>query len=116
MPRQTFITKDFLVNIPEKEVKQKILTIPSLVDNVQLIGEHKLGQYLKFLYERPDSKLNHHIDVSTLPLTEAQTKVTIHASYTSGMSFHTDPYVSNALNNFEAAVNAVLNDTIGNFI
>lgn len=108
MPRQNFISKDFFVNATEEETRQSIKGLPGFVPNVKLVMENKVIPTVKFLYERPGEEKHHHVDVSVLPLTDMYTRVTLHVSYASGHAFNKDPYINNALQNFESAIHAAL--------
>lgn len=108
MPRQNFISKDFFVNATEEETRRSIKELPAFVPNVKMVRENKVIPSVKFLYERAAEERHHHVDVSVLPLTDMYTRVTLHVSYASGLAFNKDPYINNALQNFESAIQAAL--------
>ena len=117
MPRQTFLSKDFFVNASEAETKQRILELPNCITNIKFVAEDAVRHSLKFVYERPsDFPENYnYINVSLLPLSMEQTRISLHGFYADGSSFHNDSQVANALINFESAVHAAVKGSIGDF-
>ena len=63
---------------------------------------------MRFLYEQPDKQFHNYMDVSILPLDDQYVRLSLHASYTNGQSFYSDPDISNALYYFEQSVYAAL--------
>ncbi len=116
MPRQNFISTDFFVEASESETKQTLLSIPNHLSHIKFIGENNLVQSIKFQYERSNDTNPQHVDVSLLPLNDKQTRVTLHVAYANGQLFSNDNYIVNTLRNFESAVAAAINGTIGNYI
>ena len=47
-----------------------------------------------------------------MPLYDGQTRVTLHARHANGHSFNKDRYITNTLNNFEAALQAAIKKDI----
>lgn len=117
MPRQTFLSKDFFVNASEAEAKQHILELPNCVCNIKFVAEDSMRHTLKFLYERPteDPENYNCIDVCLLPLSVNQTKITLHGSYVHGNVFYNKAQVTNALMNFESAVESLIKGSIKEF-
>lgn len=109
MRRQTFLSKEFFVNTPVPLTKKAILSLPQFATSIQYVGENKFVGSDKFLYIRPENDLRYYVDVSILPLDDSFTHISLHASYTNGQSFSSDPYLKNSLLNFEAAIQAALN-------
>lgn len=117
MPRQTFLSKDFFVNASEAEAKQRILELPGCISNIKFVAEDVVRHSLKFVYERPsDFPENYnYIDVSLLPLSIEQTRISLHGSYPNGNVFRNDMQVANALSNFESAVHAAVKGSMQDF-
>ena len=113
--RQNFLSKDFFVSASENATKQVLMSIPQFVDDIKYVGENTLVQTMKFMYNRQHDDLNHHVDVSLLPLSDGYTRITLHGTYANGQAFHKDEYISNALNNFESAINAAIKGEIAEF-
>ncbi len=107
MPRQSFLSTDFFVEGAELETKEAVLEIPLFATIFSFFDENKLLQYLRFLYKDASGK-EHFIDVSFISLNDGHTRVTLHARYANGKSFYKDPYIENALANFERAANAAV--------
>ena len=112
MSRQNFITKDFFVEASESETKQTLLSIPEYVNNIKFLGENRLVQSIKFLYERANDHTPQHVDVSLLPLNDKQTRITLHVGYANGQLFSKDNYIINTLHNFESAIAAAIDGNI----
>jgi len=108
MPRQNFLSSDFFVMANERNAKQALMNIPDHVPEIKLLKENKLLNSMRFLYVHPQKELHNYIDVSVLPLDDQYIRFCLHASYTNGQAFYTDPDISNALHNFEKAVNAAI--------
>jgi len=115
MPKQTFLSQDFFINSSEDFVKEKILNLPKFFSHITFVKENTIVQSIKFLYHTAGSIKEYHIDVSILSLNKNQSKITLHCSYTNGSVFQKDPYIKNALQNFEAATKACLNNTISDY-
>ena len=115
MSRQTFISKDFFVNASEQVARQTILSLPKAISNIKLVAENPRLHSVTFLYERPDDELPNHVAVSLLPLNESHTQVTLHGSYPNGSAFYNDPYINNAVANFESAIHAAINGNLSQF-
>ena len=115
MPKQTFITRDFFVNASIDLVKKKVLELPLHIVYIKFVKENNLTLSIQFLYQYPDSEKDKLIDVSILELNEAQSLITLHGSFADGSVFNKDPYVASAVENFERAINACINNTITGF-
>ncbi len=63
---------------------------------------------MRFLYEHEDKSLHNYMDVSMLRLDDQYVRFSLHASYTNGQAFFTDPQISYALYSFEQAVHAAI--------
>jgi hypothetical protein len=107
MPRQNFIAKDFFLPASEKEIKEALLGIPRFASHIRFVQENKLIDSMRFCSERPGRKM-HHVDVSLLPLDDQYTSVSLHASHSNGHTFYSDPELSAAIQDFEAAIHAAL--------
>jgi len=108
MPRQNFLSSDFFVSASEWEAKQAVESIPAHLSNIKLLKSNPLTQSMRFLYEHPDKLLHNYMDVSILKLDEQYIRFSLHASYTNGQAFYTDPQISYALYQFEQAVHAAI--------
>lgn len=115
MPRQTFISKDFFVNASEEVTKQMLIGLPTYLSNVKLMNQNIQLPSLKFIYERNMESLHQHVNVSILPLSFDYTKITLQVTYLNGHAFRKDSYVSNTLQNFEAAIKASINGSIKDY-
>ena len=115
MPKQTFITRDFFVNASIDLVKKKLLDLPQHIAYIKFVKENNLTLSIQFLYQYPDSEKDKLIDVSILALNETQSLVTLHGSFADGSVFNKDPYVANAVENFERAINASINNLMKGF-
>ena len=109
MPRQNFLAKESFVNASESLARESILSIPVFANNIRLVTENKMLQNFRFLFEQQDRNLIYYIDVSVLPLNDEFTRISLHATHTSGQAFHQDPDMAIALHDFESAVAAALN-------
>ena len=114
MPRQNFISKDFFLFTPEEAAKRALLSLPDFVSPLSYVGENRLLQSWRFLYENTKSAAMH-IDVALLPLNDGHVRVTLHGAYANGHSFYRDTILLSALENFEAAFSAAVGGTIEKF-
>lgn len=114
MPRQTFITKEFFVNASEIDARQNIMTLPTAISNIKLVAENQKLHSVTFAYERANDVL-HHIAISLLPLNDSHTQIIMHASNANGSYFYNDPYVTNAVVNFEQAICAAVKGNLSAF-
>jgi hypothetical protein len=115
MPRQNFLSSDFFARTNEAIAKQALTKIPEHLPNIQFLKENALVQSMRFLYVHPDKQVHNYIDVSLLSLDDQYVRFSLHASYTNGQAFYTDPDISNALHNFEQAVQASLSNDYSYF-
>jgi hypothetical protein len=116
MPRQTYLSKEFFVNASEQEAKARILSIPEGVNNIKFVAEDGMRHSMKFIYEQwSGDAANNCIQVSLLPLSVNQTRVSLHGSHHDGTAFYKDVEVDNALSNFERAVQAAIQGSIHDF-
>ena len=111
------LSKDFFVNASEEETRQHILQLPASISNIKFVEENAVRRSLKFLYERPAETPEeyNYIDVSLLPLDVNQTRITLHGSYMHGNLFNKDFKVSNAINNFESAIHAIIKGSVNEY-
>jgi hypothetical protein len=107
MPRQNFLTKDFFVHASEHQTNHALREIPGFATQISFAGENTLLQSCRFLYTRAQAE-SQVISVSLLPMNDGHTHVTLHSTYANGHSFTRDPFIANALENFEAALQAAL--------
>jgi hypothetical protein len=115
MPRKTFTTKQFFVNTSQTHARNIVAALPQAFGRLQLLSENpKLHSFL-FFYEQESEQQHSHVTVSLLPLDEQQTQITVHGSYANGKVFYNDPYVTNALANVEAALQAAINGCVATF-
>lgn len=115
MPKQNFISKEFFVNASEKDTQRILFTIPQHLRNIKLVSKHTPAHSIRFTYERPESAIHHHVDVSLLPLDSNFTSVCLHVSYSNGQVFYKDSNIINTLNNFEAAIQAALKGKLAEY-
>ncbi len=81
--------------------------IPRFASHIRFVQENKMVDSMRFCSERPGKKM-HHVDVSLLPLDDQYTSVSLHASHSNGHTFYSDPELSAAIQDFEAAIHAAL--------
>ena len=118
MPKQMHFSKDFFVNASEEEARNHILHLPDSISNIKFVEENPVRHSFRFVYERTAESPEeyNYIDVSLLPLNVHQTRVTLHGSYVNGGMFQKDFKISNALCNFESAVQAVIKGAINEYV
>lgn len=112
MTKPNSFSRDFFVNASETETRQSILAIPSSVGSIKFSGEHHVSHSLTFLYERENDQLNQFIEVSVLPLSVDETRVSLLVTHADGSAAQPGKYTTNTLNNFERAVQASLNGNL----
>ena len=115
MPKQTFITKDFFVPSSEKVIRQKLFALPDYIPHIKFLKENSIVQSIRFVYLHPDLEKEKVIDVSIHSLNDGQSKITLHCSYADGSVFQKNPFIKNAIDNFESAIKASINNTLDNF-
>lgn len=115
MPRQNFLSADFFVMCSETNAKKSLTTIPEHVPSIKFLKENSLLNSMRFLYIHPEKEVHNYIDVSVLPLDDQYVRFSLHASYTNGQAFYTDPDISSALHNFEQAIHAALKNDYSYF-
>lgn len=108
MPRQTYATREFFLNTLETTAHETVLDLPLFFSKIRLLAQNLKLHCVTFLYEQEGAFLPIHIAISVLPLDSSHTKVTVHGSYTNGCAFYKDPYVTNAVANVEAALQAAI--------
>ncbi|HVF81435.1 MAG TPA: hypothetical protein VM884_05860 [Flavisolibacter sp.] len=108
MSRQSFLSTEFFVCASEEEAKKAICSLPQHLAYIQLLKENTLAKSMRFLYQHPDKQAQNYVDVSILPLDSQYVCLILHASYTNGEAFHSDPGIGNTLRHFEQAVHAAL--------
>ena len=118
MPKQLHLTKDFFVNAPENEARQHILELPNCINNIKFVEQNRVRHSIRFMYESPadPAEENNLIDISLLPLSVNQTRITLHGSYINGNAFHKDLKLKNALSNVESAIHAVVKGSINEYV
>jgi hypothetical protein len=108
MPRQNFLSSDFFVAVSDAEAKTALHSIPDHLQNIKLLKDNTLTQSMRFLFEHKEKSLHTYMDVSMLRLDDQYIRFSLHASYTNGQSFYTDPEISYTLYSFEQAVYAAI--------
>ena len=108
MPRQNFLTKDFFVDVSEKEARQALLNLTLCSPHIKFIKENVLTHSFRFLYQPIDGKKHFQIDISLIPLDNNYTQNVIHLSYTNGQALTRDAGAKTVLLLFEQAVYASL--------
>src|SRR5215216_1383950 len=117
MPKHLQLSKEFFINAPEQEARQHILHLPDCISNIKFVEENRVRQSMRFVYERLEDTAveSDYIEVSLLPLNVHQTRITLHST-NAGYAAYQKPFkTSNALSNFESAINAVVKGTINEF-
>ena len=117
MSRHLHLSKEFFVNAPEQEARQFILQLPDCISNIKFVEENRVRQSMSFVYERAEetSSESNLIEVSLLPLNVYQTRITLHGSCAGQQVLQKEFKITNALSNFESAINAVVQGTINEF-
>lgn len=115
MTRKNFISKEFFVNAPERQTHETLFDIPEFVGNIKLVNKHTPAHTVKFLYEKEETNLQYHVDVSLLPLDQNCTSVCLHIAYTNGQVFTKDNNIIHSLNNFELAIQSALNGNLATY-
>jgi hypothetical protein len=108
MPRQTFATREFFVNVCEHVTQQGVLELPRTFHQMRFVAENAKLHSILFMYEPDDVGAPVQVSVSVLPLNDACTKVTVHGSYTNGCAFNHDKYMTLVMLNVEAALQAAI--------
>jgi hypothetical protein len=108
MSRQSFLSTEFFVSASEAEAKKAVCSLPQHLPYIQMLKENTLAKSMRFLYQHPGRLVNYYVDVSILLLDDQYVCFSLHASYTNGQAFHSDPEISDALKHFEQAVHAAL--------
>ena len=108
MPRQNFLTKDFFVDVSEKEARLGLLDLTQCSQHIKFIKENTLTQSFRFLYQPVDGRKHFQVDISLLPLDGNYTQVVIHLAYTNGQELCRDAGAKTVLSLFEQAVQASL--------
>ena len=72
---------------------------------------------MRFVYERSEETNveSNLIEVSLLPLNVHQTRITLHSTWSGQPAFRKEFKISNALSNFESAIQAVVKGTINEY-
>lgn len=115
MPRQTFLSKESFVDATEKQTKDTLLSIPDFVANVQLVSQNKIIDSIKFSYQQPVKKVQYHINITVLPLNDQYTRISLHASYANGQTFHSNTDMAIVLHDFESAIHAALKGDLAHY-
>jgi hypothetical protein len=115
MTRKNFISKEFFVDATEQQAHDTLFDIPQYISNIKLVSKHTPAHTVKFLYERDETNLQYHVDVSLLPLDQNCTSVCLHISYTNGQVFTKDSNIIHSLNNFESAIQAALKGSLAEY-
>ena len=108
MPRQNFLSRESFVNASEQLTKESILSIPVFASNIKLQSENTMLQKYRFVFEHDDQSEAYFVDVSVLPLNDQYTRISLHATHTSGQAFSDAPEMALALHDFESAIMAAL--------
>lgn len=115
MPSQTFISKEFTVDLNKEQTIEKLLAIPGALNNIFLLSNNVAINSLRFLYKQPLEKLNNHLEVFLTSVTDSSTKITINSSYADNTPFDDDRYPPNALNNFIQAINKSIEGKLSDY-
>jgi|SRR6476619_4033413 len=115
MTRRNFISKEFFVNATEQQTHETLFDIPQYLTNIKLVNKHTPAHTVKFLYEREETKLQYHVDVSLLPLDQNCTSVCLHIAYANGQVFTKDSNIIHSLNNFESAIQSALSGGLATY-
>jgi hypothetical protein len=117
MSKTLHLSKEFFVNAPEQEARQYILQLPECISNIKFIEENRVRQSMRFIYERAEETNieSNLIEVSLLPLNVHQTRITLHSTCSGQPAARKEFKISNALSNFESAIQAVMKGTINEY-
>lgn len=114
MPKQNFLSTDFFVAASEASAKEAALSLPGRHGHITLLREHNLTHSLRYLFEHNHKPLQNYVDLSILPLDNLYVRISLHASYTDGKSFHSDFDIAASLQAFEEALQGALHGTVPN--
>ena len=117
MPKHLHLSKEFFVNAPEQEARQYILQLPECISNIKFVEENRVRQSMRFIYEGAEETNieSNLIEVSLLPLNVHQTRVTLHSALNGQPAVKKEFKITNALSNFESAIQAVVKGTINEY-
>lgn len=115
MPRQNFLSRESFVNANEIKTKDAILSLPFHLDHIELISENRMIESLRFVYIHPGKNREYFVDITVLPLNDEYTRVSLHASHVSGVSFYEDAEMAVALHDFESAIHATISGDLAAF-
>ena len=117
MPKHLHLSKEFFVNAPEQEARQYILQLPECISHIKFVEENRVRQSMRFIYERAEeaNAESNLIEVSLLPLNVHQTRITLHSTYNGQPAVKKDFKITNALSNFESAIQAVVKGAINEY-
>ena len=115
MTRKNFISKEFFVDVTEKQAHETLFEIPRFVGNIKLVNKHTAAHTVKFLYEREEANLQYHVDVSLLPLDQQCTSVCLHITYANGQVFTKDTNIMHSLKNFESAIQSAVSGNLASY-
>ncbi|MBD0279178.1 MAG: hypothetical protein ICV51_06185 [Flavisolibacter sp.] len=108
MPRQSFISKEFFVNVSEKDTRLSLLSLPQHIEDIKFVTQHSLTQSITFLFQNACNKKIFRVCVSLLPLSHDCTQINLHISHSDDQLFYYDKDVEQSLLNFESAIHAAL--------
>ena len=117
MPKTLHLSKEFFINAPEQTARQYILQLPECISNIKFVEENRVRQSMRFVYERAEETNveSNLIEVSLLPLNVYQTRITLHSTCSGQPAVRKEFKISNALSNFESAIQAVVKGTINEY-
>jgi hypothetical protein len=117
MSKTLHLSKEFFVNAPEQTARQYILQLPECISNIKFVEENRVRQSMRFIYERAEEANleSNLIEVSLLPLNVHQTRITLHGTWSGQPAVRKDFKISNALSNFESAIQAAVKGTINEY-
>lgn len=117
MPKTLHLSKEFFINAPEQTARQYILQLPECISNIKFVEENRVRQSMRFVYERAEETNveSNLIEVSLLPLNVHQTRITLHSTCSGQPAVRKEFKISNALSNFESAIQAVVKGTINEY-
>lgn len=115
MPRQTFLARESFVDAAEALTRTTLFTIPAYINYIRLVAENKKIDSVRFSYEKADKNKVYFIDVTVLPLNDQYTRVSLHATHTTGSAFYEDADMAYALHDFESAIHAAVKGDLSHY-
>lgn len=114
MSRKTFLARESFVDAAAIPVWNTLLSLPPFIEGLQLTQRNPLIETLQFSYEGPTGA--YVFTVTVLTLNEQYTRVSLHASFADGHSFHSDANIGKTIEWFERMLHAALKGELQQFL